>query len=351
MKIHRLYHFVLCAMVAAAVVADDDKEQQPHLRYGFWHPRGLINEVETHGDWGLPPDEDLDTCDTKYPIVLVGGKLSQFPRQLENIDNRFQRLELAMRDCGAEVFTVDLALSDLSDCASIGNCAVTLKSSMLQILAVTGAAKVNIVGLLDAGLVARYMITNLGLASKTATLTTVNSPHRGSPLFNILADELDDDYLMKGYVINLKTDYMRDTFNPNTPNKPGVYYQSYSSHVEVPGMIGWGIRKIIAKAVRIGKFLLPSPAAGNMLFTGIRLLRMSAKLISAESEDPEEGSLNDGVSTVESQKWGTYVGDIGDLMSEEGINAFRAVAEFNRATWDVEGLYSGLAGALKTSGY
>ena len=88
------------------------------------------------------------------------------------------------------------------------------------------------------------MISNLGMSPYVASLTTVCTPHRGSPVADVLLG-LDRTWA-DGYPV-LRTDvylwlfggqqnsaaaaryltvsYMTNTFNPDTPNISGVYYQ------------------------------------------------------------------------------------------------------------------------------
>lgn len=289
-------------------------------------------------------------CATKYPIVLVGGKLSMFPNQLDD-QTRFPRLITTLENCGANVHVVDLARSD---CASVELCSQEIKSDVLVLMAKTGKTKVNLIGLLDGALAARYMISNLGMSSKTASLTSINSMHRGSTLFDFLVLENEDtEFLYQDYPVHyLTSDYMTNIFNPNTPDTSGLYYQSFSSHSDVmwSGNIEHaGFLDKIVEGVKKGEFLLPNPNL-DVKEEGLQgknkaRMTMSAKLISHD-----EG-FNDGLSSVASHKWGNYRGDITDLTSEKEIYAFDVIDEFGKANWDVEGFYSTLANDLKNRGY
>jgi len=88
------------------------------------------------------------------------------------------------------------------------------------------------------GVDARCYITHMNGHRKVASLTTLVSPHHGSPAA---------DYVMSGWslfrllpsIVNLRTDAMA-AFNRDTPNHPDVIYRSYSAArplVEQPWLV------------------------------------------------------------------------------------------------------------------
>eukprot|EP00977_Amphora_coffeiformis_P009348 scaffold2142_cov165-Amphora_coffeaeformis.AAC.7 len=383
-------------------------------------------------------------CDTRYPVVLVGGKLTNSPgglleRQIVvDPNHRFSRLEETLIDCGADVHVVDLAMSD---CDSISTCAADLKTSFLQFKAVSGSSKLNMIGLLDGGLASRHAITKLGLAQYVSSLTTINSPHRGSALFDLLSEELfDSGYAFLPYLEGLQTFNMTNIFAPNTPNMSGIYYQSYASSATLEDDDGYIVNDIV-EAVAQGEFLLATdktaPDEGNDgsgssgkrsgssskrsgssgkhsgssgKHTGSsgkhsdssgkqsglsgkhsgssgkhsgssgrhsgslgkhsassgkhsgssdsddkqELLEMCAKLISEEEQENGKGLLNDGISSVVSQKWGNYRGNLVDYFSDfvsPSLYAFDAIDEFGMASWNVQDFYEELVTDLKDRGF
>ena len=54
-----------------------------------------------------------------------------------------------------------------------------LARRLRDVLRETGAEKVNIIAHSKGGLDSRWAITKLGLAPQVASLTTINTPHRG----------------------------------------------------------------------------------------------------------------------------------------------------------------------------
>jgi hypothetical protein len=181
-------------------------------------------------------------ADTKYPVVFAPSRMS-LPSKMDRAQRFGGLLEYLEAMGGARVFNTTTATSradTAEQCKSIAECADSFKKQILEILAIAGATKVNIIAHLEAGLYVRYAVTNLGLGPKVSSVTTINTPNRGSSLFDWELGEgvskksiisllgIEEDYAMlltRPYVVNI--------FNPNTPNFSGVYYQSYSSAVDL----------------------------------------------------------------------------------------------------------------------
>jgi triacylglycerol lipase len=103
-----------------------------------------------------------------------------------------------------------------------------------------GGREVNIVAHSMGGLDARYMISHLRPANVTVrSLVTVASPHHGSSFADFLFREIGDDRLPEIYKLlerigmgtgafeQLTSTYMKNNFNPRTPDDPDVSYFSY----------------------------------------------------------------------------------------------------------------------------
>lgn len=114
-----------------------------------------------------------------------------------------------------------------------------------------GYEKFNIVGHSMGGLDMRYAISELGIASSIATLTTIAAPHRGTSLAEIVLtapmtvkEKLGELFDWFGESIypgsksdavaateQLTREYITDEFNPNHPDDESVTYFSYSAAV------------------------------------------------------------------------------------------------------------------------
>ena len=113
---------------------------------------------------------DQRICATKYPILMVHGV---FFRDFKYV-NYWGRIPKELEANGATIF-----YGNQPSAASVADSAAVLKERILQILAETGAEKVNIIAHSKGGLDSRYAIANLGVGEYVASLTTVNTPHRG----------------------------------------------------------------------------------------------------------------------------------------------------------------------------
>jgi triacylglycerol lipase len=173
------------------------------------------------------------------------------------------------------------------------------------ILDETEAERVNLVAQSMGGLDARYLITTLEMHGSVASLTTVSTPHHGSPIAAFLLDQPERlqawvtdlcnwmgtnalegctaDFLTA--VSELTHEYVCDQFNPSVPDHPEVRYWSYA------GAAGKGTE------VPINPFLIPF---NNIIYA-------------------KEG-INDGFVSTDSARWGTFLGTIGaDHAREVGI--------------------------------
>ena len=114
---------------------------------------------------------------TRYPIVLVHG-LFGFDQVLGN--PYFFQIAPALQQDGARVFTVQVAAANSNEVRG-----EQLLQQVRRILAVTGAAKVNLIGHSQGGPTARYV---LGVRPDlVASLTTIGSPHAGTPVADAAA--------------------------------------------------------------------------------------------------------------------------------------------------------------------
>ncbi len=111
-----------------------------------------------------------EICKTKYPIVLVHGVFFR-DRKCFNYWGRIPK-ELMIN--GASVY-----YGQQQSAARTKDSAEELKQNILNIIEKTGCEKVNIIAHSKGGLESRYAVSCLGLAPYVASLTTINTPHRG----------------------------------------------------------------------------------------------------------------------------------------------------------------------------
>lgn len=269
------------------------------------------------------------TCDTKYPIVLAHGMGAS--AEILGIVDYFFGIQDALEDEGADVYVTSVNGMD-----STRNKAVDFKNQFLQIKAVTGAAKLNIIAHSHGALYSRDAISNLGIGGSVASLTSLAGPHRGSAVADLIVGIIPDNFepLAGGALdfvyaffmgdtnpnsidnaYDLTRPYMQNTFNPNTLDKSGVYYQSWA-----------------AKA----KTSCPS----------IILEATWAIMLIAEG-------ANDGVVGVNSAKWGNFRGVEDAAWYSVGVDHLGIVGHLFGATpgFDANEFYVDIASDLKGRGY
>ncbi|MFP4476721.1 MAG: lipase family alpha/beta hydrolase [Desulfatibacillaceae bacterium] len=275
---------------------------------------------------GSPP------CETKYPVVMAHGMGAS--ASILGIVDYWWGIPEALEDEGADVYVTSVNGMD-----STVNKARHFKEQLLQILAVSGAAKANIIGHSHGTIYSRYAISNLGVAGKVASHTSIAGPHRGSSVADVImyglpgwmqgivGDSLDfiygfvfgdtsPDTISNGW--DLVTDYMKDTFNPNTPNMPGIYYQSWAGKI-----------KTMAIDARNWYFVATWPI----------LLHY-------------EGA-NDGLVSVNSAKWGNFRGTEDASWYSAGCDHLNIVDQLVGFTpgFDANGFYVDMVTELKDWGY
>jgi triacylglycerol lipase len=171
----------------------------------------------------------------RSPIILVHGLLGydqiRFGRW--TLVEYFRRIGRALLAAGNRVL-----VPRLSPTAGIADRADQLSRYISE---KAGAEPVHVIAHSLGGLDARYMISHLGMAERVLTLTTVGTPHRGSPCADVGVRYLAAvtrpllDFLRIPYqaYFDLTTDSCRE-FNQRTPNAPNVRYFSIAGRIEGP---------------------------------------------------------------------------------------------------------------------
>ncbi|MDE7395353.1 MAG: hypothetical protein K2M95_04465 [Clostridiales bacterium] len=110
---------------------------------------------------------------TRYPVILVHGIILK-----DNIFFKsFGKIGKRLKKCG---YCVSTAPTD--GFGTIENNAAQLKAYVEKVLEKEHAEKVNLIAHSKGGLDSIYMIENLGMEDKVASLTTLCTPHLGSPI-------------------------------------------------------------------------------------------------------------------------------------------------------------------------
>ena len=183
--------------------------------------------------------KDQQICRTRYPLLLVHGV---FFRDFEHI-NYWGRIPGELEKNGAKIF-----YGEHNSASAVENSALELEKRILDIVQETGCGKVNIIAHSKGGLDSRAAISRTSAARYIASLTTVNTPHRGCEFADYLLGEIpeetqkiiadnynsvaaklgdrDPDFLAA--VTDLTSAKCRER-NEVITDDPGIYYQSVGS--------------------------------------------------------------------------------------------------------------------------
>ncbi|MBC7661288.1 MAG: triacylglycerol lipase [Chitinophagaceae bacterium] len=266
---------------------------------------------------------------TKYPIVLLHGFLGW--DKVFFIDYFFH-VRAALEADGFTVYT-----PQVNPVASIETRAKELGPLLDRILKETGAPKLNLIAHSMGGLDARYLIGH-GYGDKIASLTTVGTPHHGTPVpnevfgvlgtksplfkaFEFLAAGLigqggmkPADLSLKECLWNLSASFLEDYFNPNYPDDPNVYYQSYAGVSSITGF-------------KTGDIL------DALLVPFIPAFRI--------------GTRSDGLVPLESAHWGRFRG----IVSADHVNLVGQLLGITSSRYDHVKFYKKIAWDLVDMGY
>lgn len=261
-----------------------------------------------------------------FPIVLMHG-MGGF-NQLENLPFTFSYFSGVQADLQANgeqlVFVTIAPPYDTSE-----HRAAALAPQLREILAQTGARKLNLIAHSQGGLDARVLASpdGLNMGDVIASVTTIATPHRGSPVADlaqglttgvpaaiagpvvngflqllengVYPDQSNPDLL--GQAQQLSSPYMANVFNPKYRDAPGVVYESYAGRTNL--------------------------ATGNGECDGARYPNHPDNrdlpqtfFLATASYMQVLGQPNDGLVPVASAKWGTFLQCVpADHLKEVGM--------------------------------
>ena len=264
-------------------------------------------------------------CATKYPILLVHGV---FFRD-RDVFNYWGRIPAALKRNGAQLY-----YGRQQSALSVKDSAAELAVRIKEVIEETGAEKINIIAHSKGGLDSRYAISQLDCGQYVASLTTVNTPHRGCIFVDWVFDNMSEKAQQKmADTYNAASRVRGDTapdflsavgdlrksvcdrLNAETPDYEGVYYQSVGS---------------VTKNARSGRF------------------PMDISYPFVKKTDGE----NDGLVSIESMKWGEKFHFI-PANGKRGVT-HSDIIDLNRENFDgfdVREFFVQLVAELKDMGY
>ncbi len=280
----------------------------------FENEKAIINEKR----------KDEKVCDTKYPLLLVHGV---FFRDFKHV-NYWGRIPKELESNGAKIF-----YGEHQSALSVTESGREIAGRVKHIVEETGCEKVNVIAHSKGGLDCRSAISSFGAGEYIASLTTINTPHRGCVFADYLlnkAPEALKNGVAKTYNAALKK------LGDENPDFLSAVYDLTASRCEIldnelkddPRVLGQSVGSKLNRATS-GKFPLNFTYHLAKYFDG----------------------PNDGLVAESSFKWGeNYVflttdgprgishGDMVD-MNRENINGF-----------DVREFYVNLVKELKVKG-
>ena len=185
-----------------------------------------------------------EVCKTKYPILLVHGV---FFRDFKYF-NYWGRITDELQKNGAKIY-----FGNHQSALSVDDSAKELTGRIKQIVKETGCEKVNIIAHSKGGLDCRCAISKYGADKYVASLTTINTPHRGCEFADYLLNKIPE--AQQQAVANTYNSAAAKLGDPNPDfmaavtdltsaacsrrnetvrDVPGVYYQSIGSVLAKP---------------------------------------------------------------------------------------------------------------------
>jgi triacylglycerol lipase len=268
------------------------------VQFSAVEPVAKSGAIVLHGPRALEPATGL----TRYPLVLVHGMFGfEAVRVGGQHHQYFRGIRARLEGLGNQVHVVRLPVA-----AGIRTRAAELARQVQSL----GVGRVNLVAHSMGGIDARYAISKLGLQGTVASLTTIGTPHWGTPVAHGSALLFDQRLPLGRLLASLGADLdgLRELtparmfeFNRDVPDVHDVLYASYVGIAD-------------AKKLRISAPLWPS------------LLLLSAGV-----------GPNDGLVPAVSQRWGVVIDEIeADHWAQIGwSNGFDAVAFYERVALDL----------------
>ncbi|HYE96169.1 MAG TPA: alpha/beta fold hydrolase [Rubricoccaceae bacterium] len=259
---------------------------------------------------------------TRYPVVLMHGFGALSP--LVRGSGMLHPEALHLRMHGVAAYAPQVNPYD-----TVSVRARAWQERLAVVFEETGAEKVNLVGFSLGGLDARYLAGTLGEAPRIASIVTVATPHRGTPLARYVLDRPERlrsvavavmemagkaAYEEPPHVLDalaeLTPEHVQETFNPAHPMPEGVYCASW--------------------AARAGRDT-PNAIYPPLVVQNRILYRL--------------GGVNDGFVVTEDARWGE------DLGTAEADHARLIGMRVTPSAFDVKAFYLGIAEHLRARGF
>ena len=223
---------------------------------------------------------------TRFPIVLVHG--------LGMKDTFFMKswgwIDRILRVQGYTVYK-----SNVDGFGTVESNAKQLKEEIGKILEETGAEKVNIIAHSKGGLDAKYMIQQMDMAKRVASLTTLCTPHKGSPIASFVMRFPRAAVKYAAFWVNLAYKILGDK-TPDSFTACEELKRTESLEEETVNVADGVLCQSFSTAIR------PGEEAADFVMT---IPMMFSRFI-------EKGRITDGLVPRDSAIFGKYRGDCVD---------------------------------------
>jgi triacylglycerol lipase len=265
-----------------------------------------------------------DNCNTKYPVILVHGigYRDKLP-----FKTYWGKIPKYLEKNGAIVY-----VANIDAFGTIESNAVLLKKIILEIIELENCEKVNIIAHSKGGLDSRYMISKLDMSQKTASLTTISTPHRGS-VWADLAIGTANNYNLLGFAE--KCSYLWSYILGDTnPDPLDAYYELTTTEMAKLNFVINDIDSVYYQCY--GSCIRDE-------YPRI-FLKLKNKLIS------ENDGENDGVVPASSFRWTNFNGFAGEN-TDFGVSHFDIIGFTNCTFFDEKTFFKNIVIELKEMGF
>lgn len=148
--------------------------------------RTVFKEIstETEREKQYQNRKEQQICKTRYPLLLVHGVFFRDSKYF----NYWGRIPKELERHGAVIH-----YGNHGSAASVADSAEELAARIREIVEQTGCEKVNVIAHSKGGLDCRYAMAHLGVAPYVASLTTINTPHRGCLFADYLLTKVSEE--------------------------------------------------------------------------------------------------------------------------------------------------------------
>ncbi|MCB9639737.1 MAG: hypothetical protein H6727_12660 [Myxococcales bacterium] len=240
---------------------------------------------------------------TRYPIVFMHGFMGT-DKYFGFLDY-FYKIKPFLEEKGYSVFT-----PVVQPIASSSTRVLSLKQQIDGYFQQTGARKMNMIAHSQGGVDGRLLIAAHNYGNLIASLTTISTPHRGVPVPNLLIQPSQE----------LGEKNMED-YNKKYPNDARVKYYSWAG-------ISCGLLDSDCRKKNKDEVVDPVISA---IYVTLKQLRGD----------------NDGIVTVESAKWGDFLG----LIPADHFDEVGQIADTNNKSFNHKDFYLSEARRLTKVGF